>query len=61
MDKWKLKCNQISLASFNFNYDKYLYDDDNDNDNDIEDMESTSNDVVYATLQSVFLLEITKA
>ncbi|RIA88952.1 putative methyltransferase-domain-containing protein [Glomus cerebriforme] len=59
LDKWKLKCNQISLASFNFNHDKYI--NLNDKDDDDEDMESTGNDVAYATsLQSIFLLEIAK-
>ena len=60
MDKWKLKCNQISLASFDFNYDKYI----NLNgkgDGDCENMESIGSDAAYATLQSVFLLEITKS
>ncbi len=61
MDKWKLKCNQIPLASFNFNYDKYINLDEDEDDDGNEDMESADNDVAYATsLQSVFLLEITK-
>ncbi|CAB4489402.1 hypothetical protein RhiirA5_486377 [Rhizophagus irregularis] len=57
LDKWKLKCNQISLASFNFNHNKYINDKNDDNE---EDKESTDDVAYAASLQSIFLLEITK-
>ncbi|CAG8635803.1 101_t:CDS:2, partial [Racocetra persica] len=63
LDKWKLKCRQISLKSFNFDYDKYT----NSNNSELNDsINNTSEatckkEMIYSSsLQSIFLLEIWK-
>ncbi|CAG8795096.1 34448_t:CDS:2 [Gigaspora margarita] len=64
LDKWKLKCRQISLKSFDFDYDKYTNSNNSELNNDSINNTSEAackKEMIYSSsLQSIFLLEIWK-
>ncbi|CAG8759250.1 6929_t:CDS:2, partial [Dentiscutata erythropus] len=61
LDKWKLKCRQISLKSFNFDYDKYTSSNNSELINNTSDAACRKEMIHSSSLQSIFLLEIWKA